>query len=73
MKNSIYYKILTAYIFLAVVSLLLINTIISDNVMEEELQRQATELYSQVNSASNYYSKNYYDITMSGNMIIKVS
>ncbi len=62
MKNSIYYKILLAYIFLAIVSLLLINTVISSSVYDYEVERNAKELYSQATSASNHYSKTHYNI-----------
>lgn len=65
MKYSIYYKILVGYIIFAAISMILINTVISTNVMNTETSRQAAELYSRANAAGTYYSENYYNVTNS--------
>lgn len=62
MNYNIYNKILIGYVIFAALSLILINTLISSKVMQDEISRQASELYSQANSASTYYSQYYYDV-----------
>ena len=59
MNYNIYNKILIGYVIFAALSLILINTLISSKVMQDEISRQASELYSQANSASTYYSQYY--------------
>lgn len=62
MRYSIYNKILSGYIIFAAVSLIFINTFLSEKVTEHEISQQAQELYSQADAAATYYSSHDYNV-----------